>query len=33
MTLLIDHTYDLDLEVSRSKFEIVLSEEWEYQFT
>ena len=29
MVLLLDHTHDLDLEVSRSKFEIALFQEWE----
>ena len=29
MVLLFDHTHDLDLVVSRSKFEIALFEEWE----
>ena len=29
MVLPFDHTHDLDLEVSRSKFEIALFEEWE----
>ena len=29
MVLPFDHTHDLDHEVSRSKFEIALLEEWE----
>ena len=29
MPLLFDHIDDLDLEVSRSKFEIVLFQEWD----
>ena len=29
MTLPFDHTHDLDLEVSRSNFEIALSQEWD----
>ena len=29
MALPFDHTHDLDLVVSRSKFEIALFEEWE----
>ena len=29
MALLIDHTHDFDLEVSKSKFEIALFQEWE----
>ena len=28
-TLFFDHTRDLDLEVSRSKFDIILFQEWE----
>ena len=28
MTLFFDHTHDLDLGVSRSEFEIALSQEW-----
>ena len=30
MVLLFDHTHDLDLEGSRSKFEIALFQEWEW---
>ena len=33
MTLPFDHTHDLDLGVSRSEFEIALSQEWDSQLT
>ena len=33
MTLSFDHTHDLDFGVSRSEFEIVLSQEWDCQLT
>ena len=33
MTLLFDHTYDPDLQVSRSEFEIALSQEWDGRLT
>ena len=33
MSLTLDHTHVLNLEVSRSKFDIALSNEWEGQLT
>ena len=33
MTLLFDHTHDFDLGLSRSEFEIALSQEWDGQLT
>ena len=33
MTLSFDHTYDLDFGVSRSEFEIFLSQEWDCRLT
>ena len=33
MTLLFYHTHDLDLGVSRSEFELALSQEWDGQLT
>ena len=33
MTLPFDHTHDLDLGVSRSEFQIALSQEWDGRLT